>query len=335
MLAAEKIGRLAAEWMEQGAERMRPEVRMGCAIASAKEHTSTDLLQRAESAMRRSREADKRILMFDEHEAVLSATATHPLFDARKAIENGEFRVHYQPQFNIQTGNLVGAEALVRWAGPDGLLSPANFMNELERARALMPLLQFIVNNSSREMSRWLRRMPDLTISVNSSANDLEDAGLVEIMGEVLSMWNVDPQRLTLEITETSLMRNPDVGIATLHALRELGMRTSIDDFGTGYSSLVWLKDLPVDELKIDRAFVQRIVNDRKDRRIVEGIIDLGHAMGMNVVAEGIETEGVLHVLREAKCDVGQGFFYSQPLSSAEFERTWLVDAPRQPVGVG
>lgn len=326
MLAAEKIVRLADEWVTHGDERLRAGVWLGCALAADARQPADALISRAEAALRRGRSAGKRIEICDRLSTDTANTATHPLFDARKAIENGEFRVHYQPQFGLQNQRLIGAEALVRWAGPDGLQSPASFMNELERARSLMPLLQFIINNSSREMSRWMRRQAALRISVNSSANDLEDADLVEIMSEVLGMWNVDPQHLTLEITETSLMRNPEVGIATLHQLRELGMRTSIDDFGTGYSSLTWLKDLPVDELKIDRSFVVNIATNEQDRRIVETIIELAHAMEMSVVAEGIESAEVLDVLRAADCDVGQGFYFGEALSGTEFERTWLVD---------
>jgi EAL domain-containing protein (putative c-di-GMP-specific phosphodiesterase class I) len=232
--------------------------------------------------------------------------------------------VHYQPQFDLRSRELTGVEALVRWSGPEGLMSPACFMTELERARAMMPLLQFVINNASRDMARWVRRHPNLNVSINSSATDLEDADLVQIMRDVLSMWNVDPSQLTLEITETSLMRDPKLGIDTLSRLRELGVRTSIDDFGTGYSSLEWLKNLPVDELKIDQSFVKTVIDDQRDRKIVESVIELAHAMELSVVAEGIESEGVMHVLREAGCDIGQGYFFSQPLTGAEFEKGWL-----------
>ncbi len=326
VLAAEKIARLAEEWIQINDTRMRLDVSMGCAFTENTRDSSEILLKQAETALQKCRSCEQRLQFFDSHDEETLGTSSHPLFDAHKAIENGEFRVHYQPQFELRTRRLVGAEALVRWSGPDGLVAPGSFMNELERARALMPLLQFVMNNSSREMARWTRRMPDLQVSINSSANDLEDADLVEIMGEVLGMWNLDPSQLKLEITETSLMRDPALGIETLGRLRELGVQTSIDDFGTGYSSLSWLKNLPVDELKIDRSFVQRIIDDKRDRKIVESIIDLAHAMNLTVVAEGIESEGVLRVLAEAGCDIGQGYFFSQPLTAAEFERCWLSD---------
>ncbi len=326
MLAAEKIARIAEEWIQINDTRMRLDVSMGCALIDNARDSSDLLLQQAEKALRKCRSIDQRMIFYDAQDDDTLGTSSHPMFDAHKAIENGEFRVHYQPQFNLKTRQLVGAEALVRWSGPDGLVSPGSFMNELERARALMPLLQFVMNSSSREMARWVRRKPTMQVAINSSATDLEDADLVEIMREVLGMWNLDPAQLKLEITETSLMRDPALGIDTLCRLRELGVKTSIDDFGTGYSSLSWLKNLPVDELKIDRSFVRNIIDDKRDRKIVESIIDLAHAMNLTVVAEGIESEGVLQLLAAAGCDVGQGFFFSQPLTGAEFERCWLND---------
>lgn len=332
MLAADKILRTAEDWVELNGQRARLAALLGCAIADSPRLKSVEMLQQAERALRGCRAGDKRVQLYEEPSAGAATTATHPLFDARKAIENGEFRVHYQPQFALASRELVGVEALIRWAGPNGLVPPSSFMSELERARALMPLLQLVLNNASREMARWVRRVPDLTISVNSTAHDLEDADLVEIMSELLNMWNLDPRHLTLEITETSLMRNPELGIATLSELRALGMRTSIDDFGTGYSSLAWLKDLPVDELKIDRSFVERVLDDARDRRIVESIIELGHAMELTVVAEGIESEGVLQSLREAGCDIGQGYLFCEPMAAREFEQAWLAAGADTPL---
>jgi diguanylate cyclase (GGDEF)-like protein len=327
MLAADKISRLAQEWVDINGQRARLTASLGCAAAATPRLSSADLLGHAETALRQCRSSDSHAVLYDAAADAAAETATHPLFDARSAIDNGEFRVFYQPQFALDGCALVGVEALIRWAGPNGLVAPASFMNELERSHALLPLLQLVINNASREMARWVRWVPGLTVSINSTATDLEDADLAQVMSEVLSMWNLDPRHLTLEITETSLMRNPERGIATLRELRALGMRTSIDDFGTGYSSLAWLKDLPVDEIKIDRSFVTRIVDDARDRRIVESIIDLGHAMNMTVVAEGIESADMLHVLQAAGCDVGQGYWFAEPLSSREFERAWLAES--------
>ncbi len=327
MLAAEKIARTAEEWMQVGDARLRLDVSMGCSFAEKAETGSEQLVQEAESALKKCRASEQHMMLFQAHDDETLGASSHPMFDAHRAIENGEFRVHYQPQFDLGSRNLVGVEALVRWSGPEGLVAPGCFMTELERARAMMPLLQFVTNNASRDMARWIRHCPKLQVSINSSATDLEDTDLVEIMSEVLAMWNLAPSQLTLEITEASLMRNPKLGIETLSRLRGLGVRTSIDDFGTGYSSLAWLKSLPLDELKIDRSFIKTIIEDKRDRKIVESVIELAHAMGLSVVAEGIESEGVMHVLREAGCDIGQGYFFSQPLTGVEFERGWLNGA--------
>ncbi|MBT8423070.1 MAG: EAL domain-containing protein, partial [Gammaproteobacteria bacterium] len=238
MLAADKIGRLAAEWVQIDETRVRLDIYMGCALAGSEEERSDDLLRQAEQALQDCRSSDKSVMIFDSQAGDTPGPSSHPLFDAHKAIENGEFRVHFQPQFDLRTGQLSGAEALVRWSGPDGLMAPGSFMNELERARSMIPLLQFVMNNTSREVARWVRRSPNFHMAINSSATDLEDTDLVDVLADVLRMWSLDPARLTLEVTETSLMRNPDQSVATLSRLRQLGIRTSIDDFGTGYSSL-------------------------------------------------------------------------------------------------
>jgi len=248
----------------------------------------------------------------------------HPLFDARQAIENGELRVFFQPKIELRSAMVAGAEALVRWHGPDGLIAPASFLAEIERKHAMRPLLHFVMNTAAREMARWLRLLPGLSIAINSTASDLDDSDFVELVAEVLGLWSLDPRHLILEITETALMRNPTTSIEALHALRALGVRTSIDDFGTGYSSLAYLKDLPVDELKIDRSFIQNICVNSVEREIVATIIQLGKAMGIKVVAEGIESTAVAQELKSLGCDYGQGYYYGKPISGRDFERRWL-----------
>jgi EAL domain-containing protein (putative c-di-GMP-specific phosphodiesterase class I) len=204
------------------------------------------------------------------------------------------------------------------------LLAPASFLAEIERKHAMAPLLQFVMNTAAREMARWIRRLPGMSIAVNSTASDLGDSDFVTLIAEVLGLWSLDPRHLVLEITETTLMRNPVASIETLRALRELGVRTSIDDFGTGYSSLAYLKDLPVDELKIDRSFVQRICTNPMEHEIVATIIKLGQAMGIRVVAEGIESAEIAQALKQLGCDYGQGYYFGKPVSGRDFERHWL-----------
>lgn len=180
-------------------------------------------------------------------------------------------------------------------------------------------------------MARWVRRSSDISVAVNSTASDLEDGDLVELVREVLGLWDLAPQHLVLEITETAIMRNPDKAIAVLEDLRELGIRTSVDDFGTGYSSLAYLKDLPIDEIKIDRSFVQDICTNSSEREITATIIKLGGAMGLQVVAEGIESQDIANQLLELGCHYGQGFHFGKPVTGKEFEHKWLS----KPVGAG
>jgi diguanylate cyclase (GGDEF)-like protein len=325
LLAANKITVLVRESIECSHSTIRLDVAMGAAMLPDNADSPALLIERAEMALRNARETGE-TLSFWRPDAVMpqGSACPHPLFDAQQAIDNGEFRVFFQPKIELCSNTIVGAEALVRWHGPDGLVAPASFLAEIERKHAMAPLLHFVMNTAAREMARWLRRLPGMSIAVNSTASDLDDGDFVELIAEVLGLWSLDPRHLVLEITETTLMRNPAASIETLQALRELGVRTSIDDFGTGYSSLAYLKDLPVDELKIDRSFVQRICTNPVEREIVATIIKLGQAMGIRVVAEGIESAAIAQELKRLGCDLGQGYYFGKPVSGRDFERHWL-----------
>jgi diguanylate cyclase (GGDEF)-like protein len=325
LLAANKITVLVRESIECARSTIRLDVAMGAAILPDNAEPAALLIERAEVALRNARQAGETLSFWRPDPVVPQGSeCPHPLFDARQAIDNGEFRVFFQPKIELCSGTIAGAEALVRWHGPDGLVAPASFLAEIERKHAMAPLLHFVMNTAAREMARWLRRLPGMSIAVNSTASDLDDGDFVELIAEVLGLWSLDPCHLVLEITETTLMRNPVASIETLQALRELGVRTSIDDFGTGYSSLAYLKDLPVDELKIDRSFVQRICTNQVEREIVATIIKLGQAMGIRVVAEGIESAAIAQELKQLGCDYGQGYYFGKPVSGRDFERHWL-----------
>ena len=321
LLAAEKLSRLAEEWIVIADIRLRLGVHIGVALMPTSADTPSQLLLQAEAALDRCRSLGERFVLWQPQAEGDDGTLTHPLFDAKRAIENGEFRLHYQPKVNLLTGATIGAEALVRWQSKDGLVSPANFLSEIERARATIPLLHFVLNSAARDMARWARKDAGFVVAVNASGRDIEDPDLVEMLTDILGMWSLKPQHLVIEVTETTLMRDIDSGIESLHRLREMGVRTSIDDFGTGYSSLAYLRELPIDELKIDRTFIARIAEEESDRRIVESLILLAHAMDLRVVAEGIETEEVSVILASMGCDVGQGFYFGHPVACQEFEQ--------------
>ena len=329
MLAAEKVSQLAEEWIVIADVRLCLSVKIGISLYPSLASSAQELLAQAEAAYRFCASLSERYALWRRDSEVDSGTLTHPLFDAKRAIENGEFRVHYQPKVDLASGTPVGAEALVRWHSADGLISPANFLSEIERSRAMAPLLDFVVNSTARELSRWITCVPNFSISVNVTTTDIEDVDLVDVLTDVLGMWNIEPQHLIVEVTETMLMNDVDTGIETLHKLRELGIRTSIDDFGTGYSSLAYLRDLPVDEIKIDRRFITRILEDDKDEGIVRTLISLAHAMDLTVVAEGIESEAVANALLNMNCDIGQGYHFGHPVTAKQFEADWFSEEKR------
>ena len=331
LLAAEKVSQLAEDWIVVADVRLRLGIHIGVSLLPSLADSAQELLAQAEAARRFCDSMGERFALWRKEIDINSGSLTHALFDAKNAIENGEFRVHFQPKVDLATGLPVGAEALVRWQSPDGLISPQNFLSEIERARAMAPLLHFVVNSSAREVARWTRQRPDFSVAINATTTDIEDTDLVEMLADVLGMWSIDPQHLILEVTEGMLMKDVDKSIDTLRKLRGLGIRTSIDDFGTGYSSLAYLRDLPVDEIKIDRRFIGSILEDQVDRNIVESLIALAHAMGLRVVAEGIESQAVAAVLAELNCDIGQGYYFGKPVTASEFESRWLQGAKIKP----
>ncbi|HJP03944.1 MAG: hypothetical protein CL799_10630 [Chromatiales bacterium] len=325
MLAtAEKVAALAEEWIVIENARLRLTVNTGVSLLPSLADSPEVLLHQAEAALERCIALHERFILWRPDINSDSAGETHPLFDAKSAIDNGEFRLHYQPKVDLQSGDTVGAEVLVRWQSMDGLIAPGSFLNEIERSRTMAPLLRFVVNSASREMARWIRWSPDFTVAINATPTDIGDIDLVDVLADVLDMRGLDPKHLILELTETTLMHDIDKGIETLQKLRDFGVRTSIDDFGTGYSSLAYLRQLPVDEIKIDRSFVLRILEDETDQRIVESLISLAHAMGLRVVAEGIENQGVADALAGMGCNLGQGFHFGHPVIAREFEDRWL-----------
>jgi EAL domain-containing protein (putative c-di-GMP-specific phosphodiesterase class I) len=212
-------------------------------------------------------------------------------------------------------------EALVRFPHPTrGLIPPDDFIPLAERTGLIRPLTGYVLEEAIGQLARWNAAGRHLTMSVNISARDLADQTLPDHVRTLLALTGVSPDQVTIEITEGSVMADPDGSIELLHRLRRTGVQLSIDDFGTGYSSLAYLKRLPVDEVKIDKSFVTTLPRDTKDATIVSSTIDLGHRLGFRVVAEGVETAEALTFLEDAHCDVVQGYFLSRPVSSAAIE---------------
>jgi EAL domain-containing protein (putative c-di-GMP-specific phosphodiesterase class I) len=244
-----------------------------------------------------------------------------------------EVVVHYQPQLDVGTGRVVGAEALVRWQHPSrGLLPPMTFLGLVEEHGLMDDLTVHLLHRAIAESAAWTHDGAPLRISVNLSASSLAHPDLLDLVDDALQRSGLAAGRLVLEVTETTLMADPDLALAVTHELTRRGVQLSIDDYGTGYSSLAYLTDLPATELKLDRAFTMRVVTEPRTAEIVEATVALAHRLGLRVVAEGVEDEATLTVLGGLDVDETQGYLHSRPLPPAEFE-AWLAAAPVRAVG--
>lgn len=246
--------------------------------------------------------------------------------ELRKALEANEVVLHYQPKVDVESGRVVGAEALVRWQHPTrGLIPPLEFVPMAERTGLIRPLTRYVLNGALAQAREWFDAGLDLKVSVNLSARNLLDPQLPEDVSDLLAKWRVPAALLELEITESTIMVDPKRAMEVLRRLHTMGIALSIDDFGTGYSSLAYLKELPVNELKIDRTFVANMASNRGDAFIVRSTIDLAHNLRLQVVAEGVEDEHTMNELAELGCNIAQGFHISRPVPPKEFAE-WLAD---------
>jgi diguanylate cyclase (GGDEF)-like protein len=240
--------------------------------------------------------------------------------ELRDAIANDDLVLHFQPKVALDTGCLVGAEALVRWRRSDGsMVQPDLFIPLAEQTGLIRALSRWVLERALRQCSAWREQGLDIAVAVNLSMRDLHDRALPADLEQMLARWDADPANLLLEITESGLMADPARARDTALRLSATGARLAIDDFGTGYSSLAHLKRLPVSELKIDRSFVRDMASNDEDATIVRSTIGMAHDLGLSVVAEGVETESTLWLLKKLGCDVAQGYHISRPLPASEF----------------
>ncbi|AFZ16888.1 putative bifunctional diguanylate cyclase/phosphodiesterase [Allocoleopsis franciscana] len=253
--------------------------------------------------------------------------------ELRQALERQEFQVYYQPKVNLRTGEVEGAEALVRWLHPErGFISPSEFIPLAEKTGFIIPLGEWILKTACVQAQGWQTAgLPPIRIAVNLSGHQFSQPHLGELIVEILRETGLDPRYLELELTESTVMENPDVAIATLSELKSLGIQISIDDFGTGYSSLSYLGQLPFDILKIDRSFVSSLTQDAKNAAITTAILQMAQSLNLKVVAEGVETEAELAFFYGHQCDQIQGYWFSPPLSAPAFEEV-LSGSKRLPL---
>jgi diguanylate cyclase (GGDEF)-like protein/PAS domain S-box-containing protein len=240
----------------------------------------------------------------------------------RPGLERSEFFIHYQPQVAIHDFNLVGMEALVRWQHPSlGVIYPTEFIHIAEESGMIIALGDWVMRTACAQNKAWQDAgLAPMRLSVNFSARQFQQPTFITDVAHILKETNLDPRWLELELTESSIMKDPDKAIEKLHELKLMGIKVAIDDFGTGYSSLNYLKRFPIDTLKIDKSFVSDVCKDPHDTAIVRAIINLGHALDVTVIAEGVETKEQLQYLSALECDVVQGFLFSKALSAKAFE---------------
>ncbi|MCL5230021.1 EAL domain-containing protein [Pseudomonas sp. In614] len=237
--------------------------------------------------------------------------------DLRYAIKHGELRLHFQPRYRIADGQMVGAEALVRWQHPvRGLIPPDTFIPIAEESGLILALSNWVINTACNCAAQWPN---SLFVSINLSPIEFRQGNLIERIQQTLHDSGIDPARVELEITESVMLEDAAGALEVMRTLKRLGVRISMDDFGTGYSSLSYLREFPFDGLKIDRSFLSRLVESEDDKAIVQAIVGLGRALSLTVTAEGIETAEHLRLLKAVSCDEGQGYYLSRPLEIGAF----------------
>lgn len=252
--------------------------------------------------------------------------------DLRRALDNGELRLYYQPKADLYSGQICGAEALIRWLHPvKGLILPGQFIPLAEESGIILSIGEWVLREACRQMKEWqCEGLPALTVAVNLSALQCQQENIVEIVAQALKDADLDPGWLQLELTESMVMQNLEAAASLLHRFKALGVSLAMDDFGTGYSSLGYLRQFPFDCLKIDRSFVQNITTEPDDALIAVAVIAMAHSLRLYVVAEGVETESQMRYLRKQNCDQLQGYYFSRPLPADDF-RAFVKRAERLP----
>ncbi len=315
------------------------QVRVGCSVGIAMypEHgrDAETLLKSADKALYRAKDLGRNQYQFWSFDQDAGQPTDRLSMEAslREALEKKQFLLRYQPKINLATGEIVGAEALVRWQHPSlGLVPPDDFIPLAEETRLILPLGDWVLGEACAQAQKWVALgLPRCSVAVNLSAWQLDKASLLKSVDQALKVSGLDPKLLELEITETVAMRNPSETISILRELRSRGVRVALDDFGKGYSSMGYLKRLPVDLIKIDQSFVRDMIADPRDAAIVKALALLAKDLGLETVAEGIETLEQAQAAKRYGCTLGQGYLYAKPLAQDQFEaflRASLVKAP-------
>jgi diguanylate cyclase (GGDEF)-like protein len=320
---AEAIQGVLAEPFWVGQQELSVTASIGIVVPQGgQQATPENLLRDAQTAMYRAqRRSQSRYIVFAASMATAAADQFALETEMRHGIAQWEFVLYYQPIVELETGHIAGFEALVRWQHPRlGFVSPARFIPLAEETGLILPLGDWICRTACYQARQWQQTFPDwpLMVSINLSGQQFEQPHLAQQLGSLLRETGLDGASLKLEITESMVMGDIDVAIDLMLRLKALGCRLGMDDFGTGYSSLSYLRRFPIDTLKVDQSFVHNMSESREDREIVRTIVDLGHTLGMDLIAEGIETQAQAEALRSLSCEYGQGYYWAKPLPADE-----------------
>ena len=279
-----------------------------------------DLMKKAEMALESARHQLEPFAIYQDEDEVSEGFDWGIQNDLGHAIELDQFELFFQPQINLKDGKLYGAEALLRWSNGDkGFVRPDVFIPIAEKTGQIVEITEWTLNSALWFLEEWCRQSSPIKVAVNISTKMLSEPDFGEIVRNSIALYGVDPQFLTLEITESALLEDMSSSVAILEDLRQLGVNVSIDDFGTGYSSLAYFKGLPANELKIDRTFIQYMLENQMDQHIVKTVIQLAHGFDLEVVAEGVEDEQSNEFLKQIGCDISQGYFIAKPMPTDDF----------------
>jgi diguanylate cyclase (GGDEF)-like protein len=306
-------------------------VHIGIALAPQHGDSVFELVRKADVALYQAHERGRAVGIYDPSRDPHTPERLALLSELRGAVERGELCLYCQPKIDMRSGEVAGAEALVRWHHPRrGVIGPDMFVPLLESTDLMMVLTEHMLRTSARQSAAWAAQRMDIPLAVNLSTRDVSTLRLSKLLPDILHTEGVASGALGLEVTESSLLRNPQDSIAELHRLRALGFELFVDDFGTGFSSLSYLADLPVQVLKIDTSFTCRMMRDRRAASIVRATIGLAHELELTVVAEGTADRATWDALKKLGCDVAQGYFVAKPFPSAQMGN-WLDSSPYAP----
>jgi diguanylate cyclase (GGDEF)-like protein len=335
-LAAFKIQQLLEIPFNVKGEQVRCEAVVGLSLCPHHGTQSNRLLQAAEAGLQHAKRREEKLGMLGGADEIEISDNWDIEQDFSMAIERFELEAYYQPKILISGSKTIpyGAEALVRWNSPSrGIVPPNVFLPIAERMGLMKKLTAWMLNSAMRQSRNWSKTWGDLTVSVNIPPPIVSQPDFVDLVLSTKNIWEAGHISLCLEIVEQSMIEDSEVTFAKLKELREHGIKISIDDFGTGYSSLAYFRDIPTDELKIDRSFINHLGTDKANMNIVSLIIDLAHRFGLTVVAEGVEDQETMSILRDLQCDQIQGYYFSKPLAANDFRR-WLHRFDAEALGV-